>query len=474
MQETANRSPVSMAVLLLVGVVIGVIVALIPPPEGLDQQSMRVLGVLGGIIFYLITGVLPEMVTVILMGLLFVLLAGIPMGMAFGGFSTTVAWLFLVAMALAFALGSSGLLRRISLWLASVMPASYSGQMLATFLSGFFAIGPTVPSLAGKMALFTPLIQGLTRTMGFSDNSKGSIGLVFAAYIAPYILASVAFMTGGTPTLAIFGALPEAVRQDIPWVMWTVYALPMILVIGAGMFWVLLKMYSPGRVEVNKLGIKAELAKLGPLSGKERIVAILVIALFVLFITSPMTKIDVAHSAVAIMLAMLILGVLSTKDLVAAVNWPIWIFVAFVIQIGPVMARVNIDKWLGAALTPLFQPLAGNLYLFFLAFMLVALLLRLLSPSISAAGIILLVAIGPVADTIGVNPFLLLLAYATVGNHWIMPHLNATGYLVQYTLLEGKYYTHAEGRRLCYIFLGISALAVMVSIPYWQMVGLIR
>jgi DASS family divalent anion:Na+ symporter len=463
-----------MAILLLIGVVIGFAIALITPPEGLNQQSMRVLGILGGTIFYLITGVLPEMVTVILMGLLFVMLAAIPMGVAFGGFGTTVAWLFLVAMALAFALGNSGLLRRISLWLASVMPANYFGQMLATFLSGLFVIGPTVPSLAGKMALFTPPIQGVTRSMGFADNSKASIGLVFAAFIAPYILASVAFMTGGTPTLAIFGALPEPVRQGIPWVMWTVYALPMTVVIGVGMFLVLLKMYSPGRIVVNKDGIRADLAKLGPLSSKERTVAILVILLFILFITSPLTKIDVAHSAVAIMLAMLILGVLSTKDLVAAVNWPIWIFVAFVIQIGPVMARVNIDKWLGTALTPVFQPLAGNLYLFFLAFMVVALLLRMLSPSISAAGIILLVAISPVAVKIGINPFLLLLAYATVGNHWIMPHLNATGYLVQYTLLEGKYYTHAEGRKLCYIFLAISVLAVMISIPYWQMVGLIK
>lgn len=475
MQETSkSKSPIRTAALLLIGIAIGLVIAFMEPPVGLTPQSMQVLGILGGAVFYLASGVLPEMVTVILMGFLFVMFAEIPMSMAFGGFASTVAWLFLVAMVLAFVLANSGLVRRISLWLLNVLPASYFGQMLAVFLSGFFVIGPTIPSLAGKMALFTPVVHGVIRSMGLADNSKGSIGLIFAAFIAPYILAGVAFLTGTTPNLIVYGALPEAIRLDVPWLMWTVYALPMTIIVGVGMFLVLMKMYSPGPIEVKREAMQAELANMGPMSAKEKIVGLLTIIMFVLFVTGPLTGIDPAHSAIAILLALFILEVVTPKDMIAAVNWPIWIFLAFILQIAPVLAKVEVDKWLGTVLTPVFQPLAGNPYLFFLVLLLVGLAVRMISPSISAAGVMLLVAVSPVATAMGINPFLLVLAYATVGNHWIMPHLNATGYLVQYALVDGKVYTHAQGRTLCYIFLAVSVIAVMLSIPYWQWVGLIR
>ncbi|UMZ74764.1 SLC13 family permease [Natranaerofaba carboxydovora] len=457
-----------------IGVIIGLIIAFLPPPEGLDQQGMLVLGIFAGAIIFMALDVFPEWISLLLMAFLFVAVADIPIGTAFDGFSSPVGWLTIAALTLATALRVTNFAQRLALWMLKVLPGNYFGQSLALVIGGIF-LSAAVPSSAPRNTVITLPTMGISKAFGFADQSKESTGLGMSAYTGASVLGNVAFLTACGSQVAIYGMLPEHVQADVPWALWTLYALPLVIILFAAMVPLLNKMYSPdSKAEVSKEYVEEQLKEMGPMGKKEKTAAIIALVTVLAWLSGIVTGLDEAMVAIGAMVAILVFNVLEPPEFISKVPFHLWFLVSIILGISPTLASVEVDEWIASILIPLLEPLLYSPYVFLLAFFFVALLLRLIIPSLSVPGILLITSLGGVAESAGISPFVLLLVYVLVSNHWLMPHLNPTRYLIMYSVSEGTLFTHKQARPFAFLYLAIALIAAMVTIPYWQLMGLIQ
>jgi len=91
----------------------------------------------------------------------------------------------------------------------------------------------------------------------------------------------------------------------------------------------------------------------------------------------------------------------------------------------------------------------------------------------SPAVILAMLVLMPVASDIGIHPGALLLTVLLGVETWVFPYQN-TSYLLAYASTEGKAFSHAQGRTLMMAKFLVSVVALLVSIPYWKMLGFIN
>ena len=83
---------------------------------------------------------------------------------------------------------------------------------------------------------------------------------------------------------------------------------------------------------------------------------------------------------------------------------------------------------------------------------------------------------GPVARTrrrYGIHPGAILLTILIATDIWFLP-FQLDSYQAAYFGTGGQGFSHAQGRKLMYAKLVVSALAIAVSVPWWRILGLIR
>lgn len=456
----------------LVGIVLGLVVAFLPAPKGLDTKAMINLGVLVWAIVYWATGALPDYVTALVMAFVWIVGLKIPSNVALGAFNSTTQWLLLSALVFAGSLIKTGLVRRISLWLLKVLPATYFGQVLALMLAGI-VMGPVVPNGIGKVTMLGPVAMGMAEQTGYEPRSAGMNGLTLAVWAGAVPVATLAFMTGGAPNLAIFAAVPAAARAEITWSGWFIAALPMALLTAVLLFIALLRLYRPEKTEVNKENVTRELAKMGPMSRQEIITAVVLLTALVLWITGGYHKIDTAWVAVGGATALLLTNVLDRMAFRNSVDWALWIYVGLISGIGPVMQALKIDAYVKTVAGPALSSIAANPYLFLALAVVLTFIGRLLFANLITTGVLLVVILGPIAQSVGIHPFIVALTGISAGAVWILPYINPM-YLALYSATQEKGFTHAQARKLNWVFMAICLVGVLISVPYWQMLGLIK
>lgn len=452
------------------GIIVGLWIALSSPFPGLEANAMQVLGITTFAVIFWAFGVIPDMITALLMNVLFVLIVKIPFATAFGGFSNSALWLVLAAMLFSAALNSTGLIRRFSLWMLKVLPGTYFGQLLGLYLTGFVVIGPMVPSAVAKVSIPTPFALGVARSMGLEDGSRGAAGLSLGVFISSAVLGGIAFMTGMAPNIAYIGALSADVKQQITWSGWLAAGLPIALLIGIVMFLILWLYFGKGVEAVSKEQVYSQLAELGPMTTKEKVSGVIILATFILWIMGSYIGVGATEAALVAMAALFLANIVSNKDL-AGVSWSVWIYLGLILNIGADMTQVGVDKWLNTILGPLLVPLINNTLVFVMALTLVITVIRLIIPSQVTSGVLILVVLAPILANIGFNPFIVVIIMAAVSNHWLMPYLNVP-YLAQYSMLDGKGHTHVQARILSVIYLGLCLIGIIMSLPLWKMLGL--
>ena len=114
-----------------VAIAVGLGIALIPAPGGLEQKAMWTMGLLIWAIINWMTNAIPDFVCIFIMCCTWVLLGIVPFTTAFGSFSGTTVWLLIAAMGIGAAVTKSGLLARVALWIMRVCPPTFNGGISA-------------------------------------------------------------------------------------------------------------------------------------------------------------------------------------------------------------------------------------------------------------------------------------------------------------------------------------------------------
>ncbi|MGI6548762.1 MAG: SLC13 family permease [Syntrophomonadales bacterium] len=454
----------------VIGITIALVMSIIEPLAGLTSPAMVGLGIFFCAVVFWIFEVFADYVTALLMCTAWAGTGIVPFKTAFAQFSSDTWFLLIAAFGLGVAVARSGLLNRVSLKIMELFPATFMGQTAALVAAGNL-IGPMIPSVTAKCAMAAPFAKGISDKMGYEADSKGAAGL-FGAMFLGFGVSGPAFLSASFMCYTIKGLLPPAVQSQMTWTAWAINALPWTLAIALLGYFAIQLLYRPGQdVQVDKQYIKQQIADLGPMSRKEKIVSIVLVACLLFWMTERVHGIPAAIVAVVAICLLLGLDVMSRQDFRTGIGWDSVIFIGCIINIGAVFPQLGIDKWIGSVAGPYLIPMVSNIWLYIIVGAIAMYLVRFFIVSMIATFTIFTVIVTPFAVSAGINPWITAFVILASVNVFHMFYQNST-YLAGF-YAAGDMVSHNKMIKLSVAYMIISIIGLAACVPVWHMTGLL-
>ena len=455
-----------------IAVALGLIIAFIPAPQGLEQNAMWTLGLLIWAIVNWVSNAIPDFVCIFIMCCTWVLMGIVPFTTAFNSFSGTTVWLLIAAMGIGAAVTKSGLLARVALCIMRICPPTFKGQVLALLGSGV-VIGPFIPSTIAKVSIVGAMATDIGGKLGFENRSKGMSGLWSAMY-AGYTLLSQAVLSASFFSSIIMGLLPEEVQAQFSWFFWLRAMLPWLIICTIASYIAICFLYRPQNAPtLSKEDVSAMLDKLGPMSRDEKITLGVLVLCIIFWVLERTLNVPAAVTAVLGMSALLALKVITPKDYNQRINWSIIAFMGGAINLATAITTVGIDSWLGNTFGGTMAGLISNPYLFVPVIATTALISRFVIVDMTTDYTLFTVILTPFCLAAGVSPWVAAMAAYCVVYPYFTKYQNIN-YLAAFNSAGGdEKLEHSMLVPFCLVFHIVSILALTASVPYWQMLGLI-
>jgi di/tricarboxylate transporter len=455
-------------------IVIGLIILMMPTPAGLTPTGQRVLAITAFTVALWVFQVLNNGVASILMMALMIM-GGVRVPDALSGFSQGSWWILAAVLFYGCAMKNTGLASRISYYILSLFPATYTGILAAFFLIGvILALG--IPSMTVRTAIMVPIAWAVVQSLGIKPGSKGS-ALIILTTVEMAVIPGVGLLLSslnGPVIQSVFAAknLPLSYGEYA-----TVMAIPTlvicVLIIIANQ--IVLKPDEP--LSVSSGFAKKELEALGSMKQSEMITALIVIASIALWAFPPnwAPKVTYLHlpSFVIGMIGLALFGlagIIKDSDIGTGVSWTLLLFIGGVFSLQTVVQAVKITDWLGGYFIPVALQMTSNTFLLIAVMSVSVIILRFIDPT---GFIVIPVLFLPLVDVLmkaGINP-LVVVAPTTVAsapfflsyqNFWIAMSEGLTG---------GKAYSGKQ-RLVAAVTYAVVVLAVLVvSVIYWKLIG---
>jgi len=263
------------------GLLLGPIVFLILvnlPIELVSEKGDAVIAVAAWMLIWWITEAVSISVTALLPLLLFPLLKILPIAEVGANYGSPIVFLFFGGFVMALALEKVNLHKRIALNIIRLTGTTPNkvvlGFMIATATLSMWIsnTASTVVMLPIALSVINLLIDDED---GFTKNDQNfalsvMLGIAFSANAG-----GIATVIGTPPNSVLIGLLENEYNIQISFLKWMTIGLPFSIVMIAISYLVLVKWMFPNRdlkFNASKEVIQVELKKLGPISGKEKMV----------------------------------------------------------------------------------------------------------------------------------------------------------------------------------------------------------
>lgn len=453
------------------GIAVGLIVAAQKPPAGMTVEGMQALGIVAWAIVWWVFAVVPEYVTAMLMCTFFVLFKLVDFSQAFATFSGSTMWLLLGALGLGAAVAKSGLLQRAALLVINRFPLNFKGQVLGLLGVGLVT-APFIPSTNAKVAMLAPLTKAISDAMGYERKSRAAAGLFGAMFTGVCNMAPV-FISASAIGFMIQGFLPLETKTQFTFTYWLLCSLPWAVIMSVLNYFAILWLYRPSHEEqISSDYIKEQVQQLGPMAGKERFTAVVVLLTFGLWATEALHGISPTVVAMISLCVLIGGGVMTREDFRSGIPWDSLIFIGATINLSVVFTELHIDSWVVSIFSPLVAHFAGNIYMFIIVLALVTYVVRVILVSQMAYISIFMVFLVPLAVKFGINPWVVGFILYTTVNGWLFFFQNPI-FLTAFYAANGDFVDHSQTIPLCLAYMVIAVLGLFASVPLWQVLGLI-
>jgi L-tartrate/succinate antiporter len=360
-----------------VPVLTGAVLAAIPAPHGLAPYAWHYFALFAAVILALITEPLPAG-AVGLIGVTFAATFGLvftPAQMgdpafrfpaealkwALAGFINSTVWLIFAAFVFAIGYEKTGLGRRMALVLVKRLGGHTLGLGYAIALADL-VLAPFTPSNTARSAgTVFPVIRGIPALYGSAPGASGRrIGayIMWVAFATTCVTSSL-FVTALAPNLLALELVRRATGVEITWTAWLRGSLPIGGPLLIVLPWLVYTLYPPEirrSAEVPRWAGE-ELAKLGPLTAREMIMAALAIGALALWIAGG-RLIDPTMVALVAISLMLVGSVVSWDDIIGnAAAWNVLVWFATLVVLADGLSKVGVVDWIGRGASAL---LAGH------------------------------------------------------------------------------------------------------------------
>ena len=464
------RMPLS----LLGSLLVGFLIWNIPPHAPLDVKGVHFLATLAVGVVLWISDIFDDYVVGLMLLMAWVVLGIVSSKMALSGFAQS-SWFFVVAaLGLGAAVNKSGLLNRLSLRLLRHIPLTWHKiHSFVLFASGIL-ITPLLPSGKARAVITLPVSQAISKTIGYADRSNGSAALSLAA-LAGFTHMSFMFLTGGAFCLIGWNLLPPEAKVEFSWMTWFLAALPVGILIFFFVFiaiHLLFPLKADGKVAQLKNTTEPKLADPAPLTRSEW-TGVTVLALTLLgWLTKPLHGIDETWVALGGLLVFLTTGCLDRNSFRSNLDWGLIVFFGIINSMGVISQHLKIDGWLAELVAPVMAEVSANRVEFLIAVILIVCLTRFCLRK-TATVIIATMALAPLGNDIGIHPGIILLTILAASECFLLPYQDGP-YQIAYSSIDGQAFSHGQARKVLAAKFIATVIAIAVTVPYWEMLGLIQ
>jgi len=351
----------------LIPLLIAIVIALIPHPNGLSQNAWYYFALFAGVI----AGVVLEPLPGAAVGLIGVTLAA-ALGLVYSkpsdavkwavsGFSDTTVWLIFAAFMFALGFSKSGLGRRIALLFVKYLGRNSLTLGYAIALTDF-VLAPFMPSNTARSGgTVYPIIRNIPEIYG---SQPGPTARKIGSYImwtafATTCVTSTMFLTALAPNALVLSLSKKTLNIDISWTEWFTAFLPVGILLFVVTPLLTYKLYPP---ELRKSPeapkwASDELAKMGRIkAGEIYMLTILIIAL-ALWIWGG-DYINATTVALIGITLMLVLRVVQWDDIVGYKQaWNVLVWFATLVTLADGLVKVGFVDWLANSIKPGLQSL---------------------------------------------------------------------------------------------------------------------
>jgi L-tartrate/succinate antiporter len=349
-------------------IAIAIVLAMIPPPEGLAQHAWYFFAIFAGVIVGLMLEPLPGaaigLIGVALVTILapYVLYgpaelakpgfkpANAGLTWALSGFSNTTVWLIFAAFMFALGYEKTGLGRRISLGLVKVMGRRTLTLGYAVAFADLL-LAPFTPSNTARSAgTVFPVIRNLPALYDSKPNDPSSrrIGgyLMWTAIAATCVTSSM-FITALAPNLLAIELINKTAKVTFTWTEWFMAFAPVGLLLLLAVPLLTYVLYPPEVKSGDEVPAWAakELKTMGALSRREIELAALVLLALALWIFGS-DIINATTVAIAVIAIMVIGRVVTWDEIVSNKQaWNTLVWFATLVALADGLAKVGFVKW---------------------------------------------------------------------------------------------------------------------------------
>ena len=303
----------------LIGVlIVGAIIWFIPAPMNIKPVAWHLFAVFAATILGFILQPMPIGAIAFLGVTIGAFTNVVSVATAISGYGNSTIWLIICAFLLARAFIKSGLGRRIAFIIIKLIGKSSLTLGYAITLSDFI-ISPATPSSTARAGgILYPIIQSLSDALGSKPNDGAR---KFGAYIMQLeyqanAITCAMFMTAMAGNPLSVELASKVVGVTMTWSQWAIAAIVPGAVSLIVMPYLLYKLYTP---EIKKMPFAKqmatdELAKLGPMTRAEKVVAFVFVLSLALWATSEITGLNATLVGMIAVGILLLTNVLTWDD----------------------------------------------------------------------------------------------------------------------------------------------------------------
>ena len=383
-------------------------------------------------------------------------------------------WIILSGFVLAKGMEVSGLGKRIALSIATSMGCKPRNIILAVAVASL-AIAPLSPSTTAKAFILLPICVGLVEAFGVEKGRSKFGAAVMLMAMAANNICSTMFLTATVPNPISADYLYSMIGLHLDWGEWFRMAFPVTILLLAASYLIVILMFKP-EVESTQetydkiYGIRDQL---GPLSRREKVVAVIFIVSLLLWITQRYNPFNAGLISLALSLLLFLpqSGVMEVGKFSGSIPWGSIALFAASLFLARAVGRYR-------ALDPVAQGLFHTLglnsltpVLFVGVVVLVAMMLHVIFTSTTVYATVMVPVVIGLTRLSRVNPALASIPVAVLAPVAVILPVNTIPNII----------FHAEGwfnmkQIVAYgVVLSLVSVAIvlLVGIPYWQLIGLI-
>ncbi len=455
-------------------VLLGIIIALLPAPQGLTLTAWYYFAIFAAVILALILEPIPA-AAIGFIGVFLVAVLGLAgpkpsdsIRWALSGFSNTTVWLIFGAFMFALGYEKTGLGKRIALVLVEFLGKRTLGLGYAIAFSDLI-IAPFTPSNTARSAgTIFPVIRNIP---GLYGSAPGETTRKIGAYImwtafATTCVTSSMFITSLAPNLLALELVNKTAKISISWTEWFTGFLPVGIILFSVLPYLIYKIYPP---EIKSSGevqawAKQELVKMGKFTRKELVMALLAILALTLWIFGGKI-VDATTVAGVVISLMVITGIVAWDDILSnKAAWNVLVWFATLVAMADGLNRVGFVTWFAKSASVLLTGMSPIVIMVSLVaiFFVVHYMFASITAHVTAVLPVMLAA-GALVPGIPVKVFALLLCYSLGIMGVISPYATGPG-----PVYFGSAYVNRKDFWILGLIFGLIFLAVLLAVgtPY--------